>query len=388
MMFLEYVALGATLPILSLYLKQHLGFSGVEVGVVVAMSALASSAAPVVTALLADYVLSAERLLTLCHLAAAGLAVALFRQHSFGAVVLVFLAYMLVLRPTIGLTNAVAFHHLADARSTFARIRSFGTFGWIAISLGFSYLWLRGAPSERLPHAWLAAALASLVTAAFALALPRPAPAERARSGIVPREALRVFRSRSVVTLCAVNGLTFVGYQYYYVGAAPFLKQAGFTEHHIMPVLAIGQGVELVMMWLVASAMRTFSMRAVLALGILSEILRFVSFAFVPLPAGAFIGVACHGPSIAFLMTASLIYLDQECLPAARSGAQLLFLVLTFGVAATGGSLLAGITMDAVMTHGVVDYARYWSVPGAFALAALVLVRLALPGTASDRVRS
>jgi len=374
MMFLEYAALGATAPILSLYLRQYLGFTGAQTGVVIAMSALATCASPLLTALAADRLLSAERLLAFCHLLAAGLVLLLWKQSGFGAVVLLYLLYTLALRPTIGLSNAVGFHHLGVHRGRFALVRVWGTVGWVVVSWVFSYAWLRTSHGN-LSHALVLAAVLSLALFAYALLLPRPNVADRERPGLMPLEALRLFGSRDILVLALANSLVFIAYQCYYVGAAPFLRQAGLAERHIMPVMSLGQVSEVLTMWTLAMVMRRLGVRRTLALGIAFEIIRFTCFSAPPSTALMLIGTSCHGFSGALFMMASIVYLDSRCTAVSRSGAQLLFMMITFGSSSLIGSLLAGWAMDWLTgPDGMVNYRLFWVMPLAVSVAAMLTV--------------
>lgn len=380
MMFLQYFVMGATFPIMSLYLRQSLGFTGTQTGAVLAMSAVAASVAPVIGALLADSVVSAEHLLVLCHLAAGLLMAMLAIQTAFVPVLLLFLCYMIALRPTIGLTNAVGFHHLPGERSGFANVRVWGTVGWIVVGWLFSLLWLRGAGAEsRLPDALKLGAALSVGMALYSLTLPRGNAEERTRQSIIPREAFAVFARRPVLVLAFVSFAMFVVYQYYYVGAAPYLKHIGLSEARIMPVMSLGQISEVIMMTLVAATLRRVDIKWVLCLGVLSEVIRFSAFA-----AGGSLwiilaGISCHGVSIAFFMTASVIYLDTHCSPAARSGAQQILSIICFGLAGLLGSLVAGWTTDVFTVGETVHYRMFWSVPAASAACALLALLVFFP---------
>ena len=68
LMFLHYFVLGCTIPIMSLYLKQYLGFSGTQAGIIMAMSAGAGFIGPFMGGFVADRIISAERLFSLSHL--------------------------------------------------------------------------------------------------------------------------------------------------------------------------------------------------------------------------------------------------------------------------------------------------------------------------------
>ena len=177
MMFLQYTIPGFVLPILSHYLKNHLGFDAIQVGKIMAMPAIAAILAPFAMTYVIDRVISAERLLALCHLLGGVIMLALSRQTEFRPFLLLYFAHGVLFVPTFALTNAVTFHHVTDAARDFGRIRMWGPASWVVVAWSFSMLWLRhgggGALNERLPHALVLAAAASFLLAAYALWLPR-----------------------------------------------------------------------------------------------------------------------------------------------------------------------------------------------------------------------
>lgn len=387
MMFLQYAVLGTTLPVLSLYLKDYLGFSGRQTGIVLAMSALAAVCAPLTTAFVADKLMSAERLLAGCHLFGAVLMLLLSRQCSFWPVLSVYLLYMIAMRPTLALTNAVAFHHLPGERSRFAGVRVWGTVGWIAVGWAFSYLWLRGHNGAgRLPDALTLSAGLSLAMCAYCLTLPRADAKARHRTSLLPTEALRVLRKPDMLILLLVNFMTFVVFQYYYVGAAPFLTRTGFTEGQVLPAMTLGQVTEVMMMSALAAVMARVRIKTILLVGAGAEIVRFLLFALGGSMATSLVAISCHGFSIAFMMIASTIYIDQRCSPAARSGAHQLFTVVTIGLAAMVGSILSGFMMDlCARGDGSVDYRLFWLAPFGIAVTAGISLVLLFPSRPVER---
>ena len=122
--------------------------NGVVFALVLAMSAAAVFVSPFISAMVADRMIGAPKLLALCHFLGALVAVSLYLQKEFAPFIALFLLYMLLLAPTISLTNAITFHHLPDARRNFGGIRQWGTVGWIAVGWVFGYLWLRGGSGD------------------------------------------------------------------------------------------------------------------------------------------------------------------------------------------------------------------------------------------------
>ncbi|MBD3239576.1 MAG: hypothetical protein GF331_03250 [Chitinivibrionales bacterium] len=184
-----------------------------------------------------------------------------------------------------------------------------------------------------------------------------------------------------MAVLAVVNFVMFMLFQYYYVGAAPFLKQIGFAERHIMPAMTLGQITELGMMVALPMLMRRLPIKGLLALGVCSEICRFTCLVIGAPRAVVLLGLACHGSSIALFMMASLIYLDHRCSPSSRSGAHQLFTIITMGLAALAGSLIAGRALDFfAVADGTVTYRLFWMIPGGLAVAALTVLGLFFPG--------
>src|SRR5262245_10800819 len=183
MMFLEYLIWGAWLPLLSRYLTDFLGFSGTDVGLIFATSAIASVSAVLIGGQVADRHVSSERFLAVSHLVGGVAMFALAFQKAFGPVFACMLVYNVMYVPTLSLTNSICFHHLKDAQREFGLVRLWGTIGWIAASWPF-WVILKGKEGAALQSAltsifWIAGG-ASLVLAVYSLTLPHTPPA---RSG-------------------------------------------------------------------------------------------------------------------------------------------------------------------------------------------------------------
>ena len=84
--------------------------------------------------------MSTEKLLAMLHVVGGTAMFALALQTSFWPFFAIMLVYQLAYIPTMSLTNAIAFHHLPDARNDFGKIRLWGTIGWIAASWPFVFI--------------------------------------------------------------------------------------------------------------------------------------------------------------------------------------------------------------------------------------------------------
>lgn len=387
MMFLQYFVMGSTIPIMSLYLKDSLHFSGTQIGIVLAMSSIVAFISPALGAMVADRLISAERFLTLCHLISAGAMTLLVFQQEFLYVALTYLAFTLARGPTVALTNAITFHHRQEDSHRFGNIRVWGTIGWIVVALAFGYVWLhnfgRGPVSGRLPDALKLSAISSVVLALYALTLPQACPLRKdAPVRIIPRESLRVFVQPKILLVAFLSLTVAVVDHYYYFGMAPFMRHIGFSDAAIMPMMSIGQGAEVVTMALLGWILARIGYKAALALGIAAEIWRFVALALGG-PRSLFIsGICCHGMAYALFFTTLYIYIDSYCDQQSRTGLHQLFSIITWGGGSLCGYLMAGRTLDLFVTGAdVPNYRSYWLVPMLISILSLVMVGLVFRDT-------
>lgn len=403
MMFLQFFLNGTTLPIFSLYLRNFLHFSGTQAGLVIAMSAASSFVSPVLASLVADRLLRVERLYGLCHAVGGLLMFVLSFQHRFLAVLFVYLAYFLVYGPTNALVNVIALHHSPDARREYSGIRVWGTIGWVSVAWLFGFFWLRGGGaahvSERLPDALILSSIVSFVIAAYSLLLPRSPvvlpvnrrgarvggsgprttpPLRRDRPPLFPKEALKVLLEPQVLLFLAVT--LFVGAMdtYYYFGASLYLASLKVPSASIMPLMSIGQIVEVASLSFLGLILGRFSFKAVLIGGVLMEMIRFLLL-FIGAPfALVVVGLGVHGLCFTLFFGTAPLFLDSRSTAETRAGVQQFFSIVRAGLGALIGNLAAGWVFDSVSAAGggPAAFRRYWVIPTLAALAVAILMVL------------
>ena len=378
MMFLQYAVNGCFLPVFSHYLKNHLGFAPVQVGVIMAMPAVAALIAPFLMARVADRLISAERLLGLNHAVAAAVMIALYYQRDFWPVLVLYLIHGMVFVPTFALTNAVTFHHIADAQRDFGRIRMWGPFSWVVVAWSFAFLWLREGTAHgdpRLPYALVLSAVFSVVLALYAFTLPPSVVGAKSHTRTPMSAILRVFTHPNMVLLCVLALCNAMVHQCYYFGMGPFLSQSGFVDRHIMPIMSMGQFGEVFMMLGLGLCLTKLGMKRTLLVGIFFQVVRSVIFAWGWKPLVVLI-IPTHGICYACFFAVAYIYVDQNSSRETRAGAQQIFNILIAGLGNLGGNLVAGRIAQAFLSPdtGAIDFRLFWMVSAAAALVLSVVL--------------
>jgi MFS family permease len=385
-MFLEFFIWGAWLPLAYDYLT-NLSFSSFEKSLIMNAFAAASITGLFFSNQFADRNFAAERFLAFSHLVggASILAIAWVRDFPvwegglnlfgerwsphfwpfFGLMLLHSLFYV----PTISVSNSIVFSHLPPTE--FAKVRLWGTIGWIAASVPFVFIlldwtkvrdfsfaeitpWFQdvfnpdyGKKGEAYLHGvsltYMAAGIASLALAVFSLALPHtpPKPIKSGEKHFAWLESIRLLAKPFILVLFIVTFIDAAVHQGYFLLTAPFLKnEVGIAPSWVMPVMTIGQIAEIGTMAILGGVLKALGWRWTMILGILGHTARFGVFAFFPEPAPAVLINVLHGICYAFFFATVYIFVDEYFPKDARASAQGLFNFLIIGIGPLVGNFL------------------------------------------------
>jgi nucleoside transporter len=376
MMLLEFFIWGAWLPLIWGYMG-GLGFTGTQISLIGSTFAMASVLAIFTGNQFVDRTFAAERFMAGSHLIGGLAMIGLFFTRDFTVFFLLMLIHSICYVPTISVANSLVFSHLKDAQAEFGRVRMGGTIGWIFASWPL-YFVLKGVTGAELQHAlgyifWVAGG-ASLVLAAFSLTLPHtpPKPAGGGAEKLAWREALRVLLAKPyLLVLFIVTFIDSTVHNGYFLLTGGFLGQIGVKAENIMPIMSIGQVMEIVTMAGLGFFLKRLGWRWTMTLGILGHAARFLVFAFASEHVAAVIVVQLlHGICYAFFFATLYIFIDLAFPNDVRTSAQGLFNLLVLGL----GDLAAKwifIPLQAKLTHdGVLNYQHLMLAPAILAIVA------------------
>lgn len=368
------------------FLASNLTASGSQIGMAYSTQSWGAIIAPFIFGLLADRYFQAQRLLCVLHLAGAVIMVELARAPEFATFYPYLFLYMILYMPTLALANAVAFRQLTDPSRQFARIRVWGTVGWIAAGLAISFVFGWDSPTAisggGLKNTFLMCGAASFLLGIYSLTLPATPPgvdrAAKVRWGdLLGLEALRLLKERNFLIFFLASISICVPLAFYYQHANQFLTEINVSNPTGKQTL--GQMSEVLFMLMIPVFLRRFGMKITLLIGMLSWAVRYLMFAFGNAGSAAWlliVGIALHGVCYDFFFVSGQIFIDSKAGKDVKSAAQGLITLATYGVGMLAGFWLAGRVTDIYSVNDVHDWRSIWLLPAG--VAALVFVVFAL----------
>lgn len=376
MMFLEFFVWGSWFVTMGTYMGRALGSGGEAIGTAYMTQAWGAIIAPFIVGLIADKYFAAQRLLGLIHLTGAVLLYFIGTASDFDGFYPLLLLYMILYMPTLALANSVAFNQMKDPSQQFARIRLWGTVGWIAAGMLIGYL-LQWEAKALLQYTFLLAAGSSLALGLFSFTLPHTPPPAKGEpitlAKVIGLDALSLLKSRNYLIFVLSSVLICIPLAFYYSFANPFLNEVGMTN--AAGNMTFGQISEVLFMLLLPVFLNRFGLKWTLIAGMLAWGLRYTLFAFGDAGSGVwmlFAGIVLHGICYDFFFVSGQIYTDVRAGEKIRSAAQGLITLATYGVGMLIGYKVSGLIVDRFVTADGHLWEQVWLYPAGFSYLVLL----------------
>ena len=162
-----------------------------------------------------------------------------------------------------------------------------------------------------------------------------------------------------------------------------------FGVNHPILLSSISQISETVFILTIPFFLQRFGIKVVMLIAIFAWMLRFGLFAFGDPGPGLWmlvLSMIVYGMAFDFFNISGSMYVNLEANPRIRASAQGLFMIMTNGLGAFFGTMLAGAVVDHYTVGGVRDWQSIWlSFAGyALVLGARVSVRVPLPARSGE----
>lgn len=382
--FLQFAIWGAYLVCLGQYLGPH-GL-GSDIAWFYSVQGIVSIFMPAIMGIVADKWIQAQRLLGLCHLLAAAFMGAAWwygathPQLEFWPFFSLYTLSVAFYMPTIALNNSTSFRVMTakglNPVDAFPPIRTLGTVGFIA-SMWFvnSAYWHDGSfgftLSEANPMAafrfqytenqLLTCAVLGLILGLFSFTLPNcpvsTSTTKKTWSQMLGLDAFRLFADRRMciffifsmllgVALQITNGFatTFISS---FKGVAEYANTFGANNSTLLTSLS--QISEALCILMIPFFLKRFGIKRVMLIAMAAWVLRFGFFGFGNPGDRLWMFIASmivYGVAFDFFNVSGALFVDQETDDRVKSSAQGLFMLMTNGIGASVGTLIAGMVVN------------------------------------------
>ena len=377
MMFLNFFIWGSWYVTLGTYLIKSInGVTDVQVGIAFGTQSLGAIIAPFIVGLIADRFFAAQKILGILHLAGAATLYYLTTVSSFSLFYPGLLIYMILFMPTLALINSVTFNQIGNPEKDFAKIRVWGTIGWIAVGLIIG--WMAWEQSNSLINTFRLAAIASFIMGIFSFTLPNTPPV-RAGSKVTLREilgldAIGLLKDKNFLIFFLSSLLICIPLAFYYQETNIFLNE--LKVQGAAGKMALGQMSELIFMILMPLFFVKLGVKKMLLIGMGAWVARYLFFGFGNTNAAMWMlyaGIVLHGVCYDFFFVTGQIYTNEKAGEKIRSSAQGMITLATYGVGMLIGFWVAGLVSEKYTTPGGHDWKSIWIVPASIALVVFLL---------------
>ncbi len=344
--FLYFATVGVVLPFLPAYFKS-LGLSATQVEVLVAVGPAFALLSPPLWGHLADRTGRPDRVMTIIGLGAALGFTPLLWVDGFAALFAALCGYAFFASAATTVMDSLALHHSASSGQSYARLRMFGSLGFVVSSVAF------GLSVDEIDRRAVWATLALIgAWALWSLKLPAPPRSERAAPPS-PLAGARLLRDSNLALLLAGSCL-------HWIACAPY---HGLLSVHVRALelpprvvgLSAGLGViaEIAVFWLHPRLSQRIAPRHLLAVSFAMSSLRWLFMGLADSGWAIVSLSSLHGFTFGAFFASAVTYVARRVPSQLRATGQALFVSVSFGLGGLVGYPVAGMLYDAFGGHRV-----------------------------------
>jgi PPP family 3-phenylpropionic acid transporter len=353
--FLFFGVMGLYLPYFNLYCY-HLGFSGMDIGVLSALRAVTLVVFPLLWGIAADRANRRRPIYILCHIASTGIWAAFLFTESFAVMAVITVAYGVFYAPIISFLEAFSMDMLGRDKSGYGQVRVWGSLSFIAVVLSFGPI-VDAASARVIIPAILAG---SLLHALMSFSIPHAPALSPIAFGRGVRALLR--RQPLAFILCAF--LMLVSHGAYYGFFSIHLEQLGYSKTFIGASWALASVAEMGVMLCSRHLFQRLSLEATLMVSFAAAVLRWGIMG----AAGSAEWILCaqmlHALTYGAFHMASILYMDRMAPPNAKTIGQAVNNALTYGLGLMVGFFLNGYLYEMIGSAGLFTVSGFIALTG------------------------
>lgn len=343
--FWFYAGVGAFVPFNALYYRS-LGFSGMELGILTAMPAIATALTGPLWGMLADSRGWHRQIMRTVLLISVFLILALTQITTFLPFLITMMCIAFVLVPVPSMWDSYAVSAVERGGAPYGLLRIFGSLGFTSVVVVMGRIL-----SDELSATFLYVYAACHVIA-FLVAWRLPALGERHQRKVFAGMS-EVFANHGYRLLLLVAFMISAGYTTVNIYLALHIESLGGNTSISGIAFAISALSELPVIGFGAVILKRFGARNVIFIALCVYIARFCLLGFIPATQAVFGAQLLHGLSFGMFLIASVTLAHRLVGRQHAATAQALLAVMSMGLGTIIGSLVGGIAIDHVSTSVV-----------------------------------
>jgi PPP family 3-phenylpropionic acid transporter len=335
--FLYFGVLGMFLPYFNLYCF-HLGFSGVQIGILSALRSLAMIVFPIVWGAVADRYQARRPIYILCNFVGVGVWTLYLFRDDFAFMFWVTLVYGIFFSPIFSFMEAFTMDVLGGEKKRYGRIRAWGTSAFIAVVILLGKL-IDVTSIDIIVGLILGG---SLLQAFFSVMVPRTT--RRHILGL--RVDTAFLRRRDTLIFLGSAFLMLVSHGAYYAFFSIHLEKLGYGKTFIGTAWALASVAEILVMLNSDRIFRRFSRENILLFSLIAAVLRWAVLYQARSSGVILASQALHAMTYAAFHIAGILYVDHLTPDGSKTLGQAVNNAVTYGLGMMVGFFLSGWFYD------------------------------------------
>lgn len=329
---------------------------------------------PALMGVIADRWIPAQKLFALCH-TITGLCMLTSTTYCFSteniSFTILFPLYFLSIAffmPTIALSYSIAYQSLEkegmDTVKEFPQIRTFGTIGFILSMLCIDWCGLQSSAGQ-----FAVSGLISLLLAVYGMTLPACLCAKK-KNDHLGLKVFSLFNERRMAIFFIFSMFLGGALQITNGYANPYISSFGalqeykgtFGVDHANTLISISQISETLCILLIPFFLKRYGIKLVILMSMIAWGIRFLFFGLGNPGDGVWLlilSMIVYGIAFDFFNISGSLFVNKEAPAEIRSSAQGLFMLMTNGLGATIGTLVAGGIINYYTHSEIVNGNRY-----------------------------
>lgn len=337
--FFYFSLLGALVPFWGLFL-QHRGFDAIEIGQLMAILMATKIVAPNIWGWLGDHLGHRMMIVRVASLVSLVVFAAMFVSESFWAIALVMTLYSFFWNASLPQFEAITFNYLKEKVARYARIRAWGSVGFIVTVLVLGVLVDQMSIEVILPAVMLI--FVSIWLSSLTVKDPDPEPHPEQQESL-----WAVLRKPAIIAFFVAVFLMQMSHGPYYAFYSIFMEDHGYSKTLIGQLWALGVLAEVGMFVVMHRLLERWGARKVLVVSMLLAALRWLLIGYLPESLSMLlIAQLLHAATFGTFHAAAIHLVHHYFRGRLQGRGQALYSSVSFGAGGAIGSLASGFSWE------------------------------------------